>query len=87
MRKQQGKEKAFILELAAAFKSPKVAYDPEKMLRAFSTIQFRDYKLNVWQKNCFMGQVLEQCTDIHNGKRKYLLSRMLKILIQTEGRT
>lgn len=71
-------------EIISVFKSAKVHYDPSKMIQIFSTIQLRDYKFNVWQKNCLMGQVLEMCTDLHNGTRKFLLSRALKIMIANE---
>ena len=82
MKKRPGKELDYGTEIAISLRSPKVAYEPARIVRIFNTVQLKNYDFNIWQKNCFLGQVLETCTDLHNGKRKYLLSRVLRIMCE-----
>ena len=61
-----------------------VNYDPKKILKIFRTKRYQNFTFSVWEKNCFLGQILQNCPKIHNGFRKHVLAETLKIMIENE---
>lgn len=59
-------------------------YAPEKLIKIFGLKRFQGIRLSLWEKHCFLGQILEQCPKIHNGMRKHVLAETLRLLIQKE---
>lgn len=61
-------------------------YNPEKLMAIFRISAFKSQNLNQWEKNCLAGQILQECTDIHDGYKKKILADMLKLIAEQENK-